>query len=169
MKIGWIVTKQHQYRLILGFLTLSYGFIVFQELRLALVLSQIKFIYDLTVLPNFLETHFSLRLLSNVLDGFSYLKAIIYGTRLSDVLMLISLWMLYSVSLNPFQHKISISLIVLSLIKFIGMIQIFILALSSSNPNYALFLMHALAYGIILIHGLTSVLILSLWIVEYKH
>lgn len=163
------MTKKYVFKLILIYLTLSYGFIALQELRLAQVLSQVKYIYDLTVLPNFLESHFSIRLLSDVLDGYSYPQAIVNSIHLSDVLLFIGLWMLYSVSLNPLRHKISITLIVLSLIKFFGMIQIFILALSSSDPNYALFLMRALAYGIMAIHSFIGLLILSLWNVEYKH
>lgn len=163
------MTKKYAFRLVLIYLTLSYGFIALKELQLAQVLSQVKFIYDLTILPNFLESHFSLRLLSNVLDGYSYPKAIVNSIHLSDVLLFVGLWTLYSVSLKPFLHKISIALIVLSLIKFFGMIQVFILALRSSNPNYALFLMHALAYGVMLIYGFISLFILSLWIVEYKH
>lgn len=163
------MTKKYLFRLILTFLTLNYGLIAVQELRLAHALSQVQFIYDLTRLANFLDSHFSLRLIANVLDGYSYPQAIVNSIRLSDALMFISLWMLYSIALSAFKHKMSVLLIVLNLFKFFGMIQILILALSSSSPNYALFLMHTMAYAIMTLYGIISILILSLWIVEYKH
>lgn len=146
-----------------------YGYVAYQELSLAWVLSQVKFIYDLVLLPNFLETHLSLRFLALSLDGYSLIPAIFSSLRFSDLMMAFSLVLVYGLALDPFRHRMTLIGLGVSVFKFLLILIVFGSALSSTSPVDALNLMHGLAFTLMLIHVLLSSLVLYLWIHEYIH